>query len=74
VITDFYSLSSITTEERGKGAHVQSSPHTTIRPLIFVRQLCGKMKFQKLDVYINKCIEWVREKRISLRAVIRGRV
>jgi hypothetical protein len=31
------------------------------------------MKFQILNVYINKCIEWVREKRISLRVVIRER-
>jgi hypothetical protein len=31
------------------------------------------MKFQILNVYINKCIEWARAKRISLRAVIRGR-
>jgi hypothetical protein len=31
------------------------------------------MKFQKLDIYINKYIGWVRVRRISLRAVIRGR-
>jgi hypothetical protein len=32
------------------------------------------MKFQILDVYyINKCIEWLRENRISLRVVMRGR-
>jgi hypothetical protein len=48
-------------------------PYSSISPLIFARQLCGKMKFQKLDVYINKCICWARGKGISLRAVIRGR-
>jgi hypothetical protein len=31
------------------------------------------MKFQILNVFINKCIQWMREKRNSVRVVIRGR-
>jgi len=26
--------------------------------MIFLRQLCGKMKLRVLNVYINKYIEW----------------